>query len=488
VPLELVLDEALVNSVRSGRKQPQQARSGSDTSSTILNMCDRSVTQKNSAYRVLARKYRPRKFEELVGQETLIQILTNAIQSNRIAHAFMLSGVRGIGKTTTARLIALGLNCVDGPTITPCGTCEICTRIIADNHMDVLEIDAASRTGIDDIRELIDGIKYKPVSARYKIYIIDEVHMLSKNAFNALLKTLEEPPAHAKFIFATTEIRRVPITILSRCQRFDLRMIDTETLAEHLIKVASQEAFTLPDAAAQLLARSAQGSVRDGLSLLDQALVYCGTDITSFAIQEMLGLTDRHHLYDFFVLLMGGKVSEALALSEELFQKGADPLHLMEDLLELTNFLSRGKVETAQFNNKSYTDCDRERGKQLAEQLSMPVLIRCWQMLLKGIEEVKQCPFPHQAFEMIAIRIGYMADLPTPDKIVKQLQAEHRPAAPPPKIEQIETVPQAKPAPQEKSIEDQIHEHPLVKKVMATFPGAKITHIEKNTESTKRSA
>jgi DNA polymerase-3 subunit gamma/tau len=304
-------------------------------------------------YRVLARKYRPQTFAQLIGQEALVRTLSNAIQAGRLAHAFLLTGVRGVGKTTTARIIARAVNCIGpdgtgGPTIEPCGTCEPCLSIAADRQVDVMELDAASRTGVDDIREIIDGVRYKPVSARYKVYIIDEVHMLSKNAFNALLKTLEEPPEHTKFVFATTEIRKVPVTVLSRCQRFDLRRIDAAELARHLTDVAGREAATLTPGAAALLARAADGSVRDGLSLLDQAIALAGggdaATIEEDAVRAMLGLADRGLAFDLLEHVARGRIAEALALYADMHQGGADALALTQDLLELTHALTRLKV------------------------------------------------------------------------------------------------------------------------------------------------
>ncbi len=375
-------------------------------------------------YRVLARKYRPSTFAELIGQDALVRTLTNAFAQNRIAHAFMLTGVRGVGKTTTARIIARALNCVGpdgkgGPTITPCGTCDNCVAIAGDRHVDVMEMDAASRTGIDDIRELIDGVRYAPGAARYKVYIIDEVHMLSKQAFNALLKTLEEPPPHVKFIFATTEIRKVPITVLSRCQRFDLRRIDAEVLIEHFNRIATAEAVTVEPDAMALIARAADGSARDGLSLMDQAIARGGGIVTAEQVRDMLGLADRAVVLDLFEATMGGNAKETLDILGRLHAAGADPGTIVEDLLDLTHALTRLKLAPG----GARTDTEARRGGAMAEKLSMPVLTRTWQLLLKGMGEIQVAPNPHAAAEMIVLRLVYAADLPTPGDLVKQIQA-----------------------------------------------------------------
>jgi DNA polymerase-3 subunit gamma/tau len=375
-------------------------------------------------YRVLARKYRPSTFAELVGQDALVRTLTNAFAQNRIAHAFMLTGVRGVGKTTTARIIARALNCIGpdgkgGPTITPCGVCDNCVAIAADRHVDVMEMDAASRTGIDDIRELIDGVRYAPGAARYKVYIVDEVHMLSKQAFNALLKTLEEPPPHVKFIFATTEIRKVPITVLSRCQRFDLRRIDAELLIEHFNRIAAAESVTVEPDAMALIARAADGSARDGLSLMDQAIARGGGIVTGEQVRDMLGLADRAVVLDLFEAVMGGKPKEALDILGRLHAAGADPGTIVEDLLDLTHALTRQKLAPG----GARTDAEARRGGAMAEKLSMAVLTRTWQLLLKGMGEINVAPNPHAAAEMIVLRLVYAADLPTPGDLVKQIQA-----------------------------------------------------------------
>jgi DNA polymerase-3 subunit gamma/tau len=387
----------------------------------------------STAYRVLARKYRPSTFEELVGQDALVRTLSNAIDSGRIAHAYMLTGVRGVGKTTTARIIARALNCVgeDGQgdiTITPCGKCDQCIAIAEDRHVDVMEMDAASRTGVDDIRELIEGVRYKPVSARFKVYIIDEVHMLSKNAFNALLKTLEEPPEHVRFIFATTEIRKVPVTVLSRCQRFDLRRLDMAQLAEHFSNVAKQEEVTIEDDAVRLISRAADGSVRDGLSLLDQAIALGDGAVTGEQVQNMLGLADRAAVFDLFDRLMGGDIKSALDQMQIMYRDGADPVAVLQDLLDATYWITRIKI-APEVADAAYTpEIEKTRGGDLAKKLSMPVLTRTWQLLLKGLEETQRAEAQLQAAEMVLVRLAYAADLPSPADLAKQLT--EKPAAP----------------------------------------------------------
>ncbi len=387
----------------------------------------------DQAYRVLARKYRPSTFAELIGQDALVRTLTNAFAQNRIAHAFMLTGVRGVGKTTTARIIARALNCIGpdgagGPTITPCGTCANCTAIAADRHVDVMEMDAASRTGIDDIRELIEGVRYAPTSARYKIYIVDEVHMLSKAAFNALLKTLEEPPPHVKFIFATTEIRKVPVTVLSRCQRFDLRRIDAGLLVEHFGRIAAAEGVAIEPEALSLVARAADGSARDGLSILDQAIALGDGKVTAAQVRDMLGLADRAIVIDLFEAAMGGKPADALDILSKLHAVGSDPASILEDLLEFTHFLTRIKLAPGGAGIGS-ADLELKRGTALAEKLSMPILTRTWQLLLKGLGELQVAPDPHAAAEMVVLRLAYAADLPSPGDLVRQLR--NAPAAAP---------------------------------------------------------
>ncbi len=380
-------------------------------------------------YRVLARKYRPTNFDDLIGQEALVRTLTNAIESGRMAHAFILTGVRGVGKTTTARIIARALNCVgeDGqgnPTPQPCGKCEFCVSIAQDRHVDVIEMDAASRTGVADIRELIEGVRYRPVSARMKVYIIDEVHMLSNNAFNALLKTLEEPPEHVIFIFATTEIRKVPVTVLSRCQRFDLRRVEHDTLSAHFSRIAKAETVEIDSEALGMLARAADGSVRDGLSLLDQAIALGGRTIDAGQVRDMLGLADRARVLDLFDSLIRGATAEALGILQDLYASGADPAVVLQDLMDFTHFLTRARLTPESLNAPGVPEAERLRGKELAEKLSMPVLTRTWQILLKGLGEVQSAPNPLQATEMVLIRLAYASELPTPGDLIKQLQSD----------------------------------------------------------------
>jgi len=383
----------------------------------------------SAGYRVLARKYRPTAFSGLIGQDVLVRTLTNAFKVSRIAHAFILTGVRGVGKTTTARIVARALNCIgpDGtgePTTEPCGQCEHCRAISEDRHVDVLEMDAASRTGVDDIRELIEGVRYRPTSARYKVYIIDEVHMLSKNAFNALLKTLEEPPEHVKFIFATTEIRKVPVTVLSRCQRFDLNRVDAETLTGHFTRIAANEGAAVSEAAIQLIARAADGSVRDGLSLLDQAISQASGGVTQEAVRDMLGLADRSQTFMLLEAAFAGDIAQALKLVEQQYRDGADPVALFEDMLEITHFLTRIKVVPETADGAHVPEIERTRGKDMAARLPMAALARGWQMLLKGLQEIRYAPSPKQAAEMAVIRLGYTSGLPTPDEALRSLRKE----------------------------------------------------------------
>jgi DNA polymerase-3 subunit gamma/tau len=378
------------------------------------------------AYRVLARKYRPVTFEQLIGQEAMVRTLSNAIEAGRLPHAWMLTGVRGIGKTTTARIIARALNCTGadgkgGPTIHPCGVCDACRAIMEDRHVDVLEMDAASRTGVDDIRDIIDGVRYGPVSARYKIYILDEVHMLSKNAFNALLKTLEEPPPHTKFIFATTEIRKVPVTVLSRCQRFDLRRISSETLAAHFAKVAVMEKVVVDPEAVRMIAHAADGSVRDGLSLLDQAIARGNGAVTALDVKDMLGLADRGQSLALCRHLLRGEIKPALGVFTAMQQAGSDPLQVLQDMCEFVHLLTRGQVVPEYASETALAEYDRQLLTDLSD-IKIPALARAWQILLKGIAEVQGAAHPAQAAEMVLIRLAYAADLPTPGDLVKQLR------------------------------------------------------------------
>jgi DNA polymerase-3 subunit gamma/tau len=380
-----------------------------------------------AVYRVLARKYRPTNFDELIGQDALVRTLRNAIAADRIAQAYMLTGVRGVGKTTTARIIARALNCIGpdgkgGPTASPCGVCEHCLGIAEDRHVDVIEMDAASRAGVGEIRELIDGVRYKPISARYKVYIIDEVHMLSTQAFNALLKTLEEPPEHVKFVFATTEIRKVPITVLSRCQRFDLRRVDADLLAAHFGRIAAAEGAVPTPPALAMLARAADGSVRDGLSLLDQAIsTFSDGPIDENQIRDMLGLADRTRIFDLFEALMRGEIKAALEEFDSVYRDGADPLVVIQDLMELVHWITRAKLVPALLDDPVTPEAERTRGRAAAEGLAMPVLTRAWQMLLKGLAEVQSAPSAMRAAEMVLIRLAHAADMPTPGDLVKQI-------------------------------------------------------------------
>ena len=404
-------------------------------------MSDATPPTSAQPYRVLARKYRPSTFAEMIGQEALVRTLSNAFASGRIAHAFMLTGVRGVGKTTTARIIARALNCIGpdgtgGPTISPCGVCGPCVDIAEDRHVDVLEIDAASRAGIGEIRELVDGIRYRPVSARYKVYILDEVHMLSTPAFNALLKTLEEPPPDVKFIFATTEIRKVPVTVLSRCQRFDLKRIDLSDLATYLAAIAGKEGVEAEPGGLRLIARAAEGSARDALSLLDRSIALGGsTKVTEAEVAEMLGLADRGQLLDLFQAAMEGRIGDALDIVGKMYRAGADPSQLVQDLLELAHLVTRLKLAPDAEAELGLAEVEATRGKELAAKLPIPSLTRAWQMLVKGLAEVQQAESSLPALEMVLIRLAHVADQPTPGELVRRLQAApaqaSSPSAPP---------------------------------------------------------
>ena len=390
----------------------------------------------NQSYQVLARKYRPETFADLVGQDAMVRTLKNAFAADRVAQAFIMTGIRGTGKTTTARIIAKGMNCIGsdgqgGPTTDPCGVCEHCIAIIEGRHVDVMEMDAASRTGVDDIREIIDSVHYRAASARYKIYIIDEVHMLSTNAFNALLKTLEEPPAHVKFIFATTEIRKVPVTVLSRCQRFDLRRIEPEVMIGLMRKIASAESAEITDDALALITRAAEGSARDATSLLDQAISHGAGETTADQVRAMLGLADRGRVLDLFEAIMRGDASAALAELGAQYSDGADPMAIMRDLAEITHWISVVKITPDAADDPTVSPDERARGATLSEQLAMRVLTRMWQMLLKALDEVAQAPNSMMAAEMAIIRLTHVADLPSPEELVKKLQNSSPPPAPP---------------------------------------------------------
>jgi DNA polymerase III subunit gamma/tau len=379
-----------------------------------------------SPYRVLARKYRPQSFAELIGQDAMVRTLGNAIASGRLAHAFLLTGVRGVGKTSTARLVAKALNCIGpdgqgGPTIDPCGVCEPCRAIADGRHIDVVEMDAASHTGVDDVREIIDAVRYSAVSARFKIYIIDEVHMLSKNAFNALLKTLEEPPAHVKFLFATTEVNKVPVTVLSRCQRFDLRRIPAEKLADHFARVAEAEQVEVDPEALAVIARAAEGSARDGLSLLDQAIAHGEGRVDAAQVREMLGLADRGRVRHLLTTLLSGDATAALTQLDEAHTLGIEPTALLRGLMESVHAVTRAKAGAG--SDVLASAEEREAAAYLADKLGWGNLHRLWQLLMKGLADVGQAPDPHEAATMALLRIIHAAELPDPATVIAQLRS-----------------------------------------------------------------
>ncbi|MBN9582855.1 MAG: DNA polymerase III subunit gamma/tau, partial [Afipia sp.] len=381
-----------------------------------------------AGYRVLARKYRPATFDDLIGQEAMVRTLSNAFETGRIPQAWILTGVRGVGKTTTARILARALNyelpdgSVKGPTIHMPVPGVHCQAIMESRHIDILEMDAASHTGIDDVRQITDGVRYAPSSARYKVYIIDEVHMLSEKAFNAFLKTLEEPPEHAKFVFATTEIRKVPVTVLSRCQRFDLRRVETDVLMAHLANISTKEGVQAEPEALGLIARAAEGSVRDSLSLLDQAIAHAAGLVRAEDVRQMLGLADRTRIIDLFQSLASGDIAAAFKEFRDQYDTGADPVVVLSDLAEFVNFVTRVKIVPATADNLALGETERTRGRDFAAKLSMRVLSRMWQMLLKGITEVKDATRPQAAAEMVLVRIAYAADLPTPDEAIRMIE------------------------------------------------------------------
>jgi DNA polymerase-3 subunit gamma/tau len=379
-------------------------------------------------YRVLARKYRPSSFDDLIGQDALVRTISNAFETHRIPQAWILTGVRGVGKTTTARILARALNyelpdgSVTGPTIHMPVLGTHCQAIMESRHMDVLEMDAASHTGVDDVRQINDSVRYAPASARYKVYIIDEVHMLSTAAFNAFLKTLEEPPEHAKFVFATTEIRKVPVTVLSRCQRFDLRRVEADLLMAHLGNIAKKEGVEIEPEALGIIARAAEGSVRDSLSLLDQAIAHAAGPVRADAVRQMLGLADRTRVIDLFEHLARGDIAGAFREFRDQYDTGADPIVVLSDLAEFVNFVTRVKVVPALADNVAFSEIERLRARDFAAKLSMRVLSRMFQMLLKGIAEVQTATRPAAAAEMVLVRIAYVADLPTPDEAIRLVE------------------------------------------------------------------
>ncbi|MCV6574181.1 MAG: DNA polymerase III subunit gamma/tau [Cohaesibacter sp.] len=390
----------------------------------------------DQGYRVLARKYRPKSFEDMVGQEPLVRTLTNAFATGRIAQAYMMTGVRGVGKTTTARILARALNYeiegqINSPTIEMKELGTHCQAIMEGRHVDIMEMDAASHTSINDIREIIEAARYKPVSARYKVYIIDEVHMLSTAAFNGLLKTLEEPPEHVKFIFATTEIRKVPVTVLSRCQRFDLRRIDARVMADYMGKICEKEQVDIEEDALQMIARAGEGSARDSLSLLDQAIAHGAGKITAETTRQMLGLADRARIIDLFEALMKGDIATALQELKDQYDIGAEPTIVLSDLADFVHLVTRLKLTPDAHSDAAATESEKTRGRDFAKSLSVRVLSRAWQMLLKGLSEVQSSPRPLASAEMVLVRMAYVADLPTPDEALKMLaNKDYRPPMP----------------------------------------------------------
>ena len=385
------------------------------------------MAENKENYVVLARKYRPQNFSELLGQDALVQTLTNAIKNNRLHHAYILTGIRGVGKTTTARIIAKALNCtgkdaLSGATVNPCGICDNCRAIAESRHVDVLELDAASRTGVDDMREILDGVRYKPTSGRYKVYIIDEVHMLSKAAFNALLKTLEEPPSHVIFIFATTEIHKVPVTVLSRCQRFDLQRLSIETLMTHFKNIIQKENLIAEDEALHLIAKAADGSCRDGLSLLDQAISLGAGEVKTDIVKAMIGINDRILIYDIFENLINGQTEKLLELLDKQHSDGINPLNLLQDLINIIHLIAKVKIVPEFIKDSSLSENEKEFITKISPSVSIAVLSKMWQMCIKGISELNLAPSQRDALDMILIRIAYSANLPTPSEILDGLK------------------------------------------------------------------
>lgn len=385
------------------------------------------VEEKKDNYVVLARKYRPQSFNELLGQDALVKTITNAIKNNRLHHAYILTGIRGVGKTTTARIIAKALNCTgkdasSGATANPCGICENCKAIAESRHIDVLELDAASRTSVNDIREILDGVCYKPTNGRYKVYIIDEVHMLSNSAFNALLKTLEEPPSHVIFIFATTEIRKVPVTVLSRCQRFDLQRLSVELLVEHFKNISQKEGFKADDEALHLIAKAADGSCRDGLSLLDQAISLGMGDVKTDVVKEMIGLADRTQTFELFESLVSGNTEDVISNVVKQYNDGANPITILQDLINITHLLAKVKIVPEAVNDASLSENERAFCNNVAPNISIAILSKMWQMFIKGLSELNIAPSQADALEMILIRVAYSANLPTPAELLDGLK------------------------------------------------------------------
>jgi DNA polymerase-3 subunit gamma/tau len=399
-----------------------------DGSGSVDSSASGGPPEAGKPYRVLARKYRPSSFDDLIGQEAVVRTVSNAFETGRIPQAWILTGVRGVGKTTTARILARALNyelpdgSVKGPTIHMPVPGVHCQAIMESRHMDVLEMDAASHTGVDDVRQINDSVRYAPASARYKVYIIDEVHMLSTAAFNAFLKTLEEPPEHAKFVFATTEIRKVPVTVLSRCQRFDLRRVEADVLMKHLAGIAGKEGVEVEAEALGIIARAAEGSVRDSLSLFDQAIAHAAGPVRADAVRQMLGLADRTRVIDLFDSLVRGDIASAFREFRDQYDTGADPIVVLSDLAEFVNFVTRVKIVPATAENVAFGETERLRARDFATKLSMRVLSRMWQMLLKGIAEAQAATRPAAAAEMVLVRIAYVADMPTPDEAIKMLE------------------------------------------------------------------
>ena len=395
----------------------------------LTSSSSNSRDQKSSSHRVLARKYRPSTFKDMIGQEPSVQVLTNSIEMNRLPHAILLTGIRGVGKTTIARIIARSLNCIGvdgqgGPTASPCGVCEPCTAITGDRHIDVIEMDAASRTGVEDVREVIEGGRYKAVSARYKVYIIDEIHMLSKNAFNAFLKTLEEPPPHLIFIFATTELNKVPDTIRSRCMRLQLRRIELEVLIEYLKDITHREGMKIDQGAVNLIARAADGSVRDGLSLLDQAMALCEGKVDESSVLKMLGFSDRSLLFNLFVALIQGQPQEALQFFHQMYLTGSDPLMILHDLMDLTHWIGLHKMLVTSASYPGLDEAYAQKATFIIENLSFPMVSRCWQTLLKGAQETALAPSTKQAVEVVLLRLCYLAGLPSIDDVIQTLSED----------------------------------------------------------------